>query len=126
MRWKGLNIKPALRHWEEQPALASVDDTDRLSSLTFALPQKPVYGHPYLSHQHIAVSDERFRSTWTSKSAATFFSPYGRSRMRYYDRELHFLGIIRRLTRDSTWTSCEFYGSLCEYAHPNYPGMLGT
>jgi hypothetical protein len=40
--WNGLNIKPALRYWEERPALGSVDESEHRPSLTFALPEKPV------------------------------------------------------------------------------------
>ena len=47
--WNGLNIKPALWHWEEQPVLWSVDEYDNRPSLTFALPRKPVFDHPHLS-----------------------------------------------------------------------------
>jgi hypothetical protein len=102
--WNGLNIKPALRHWEEQSALGSVDDADGRPSLTFALPEKPVYRHPYLSHQHIAISI-RGSDPWTFRGAATFFPPYVPELNEYYGRELHFHYARIRSEPRSIWNS---------------------
>lgn len=111
--WNGLNIKPALRHWEEQPVLGSVDDSDGRPSLTFALPEKPVYAHPYLSHQHIAVS-VRGSDPWTFRGTATFFPPYVPELNEYYGRELHFHYARIRSEPRSIWNSVSLLMSISD------------
>lgn len=102
--WNGLNIKPALRYWEERPALGSVDETEERPSLTFALPEKPVYEHPQLSQQQIAVSI-RGSDPWTFRGTATFFPPYVPELNEYYGRELHCDYARVRVEPRSIWHS---------------------
>ena len=102
--WNGLNIRPALWHWEEQPVLGSVDESDNRPSLTFALPGKPVFDHPHLSRQHIAVSI-RGCDPWTFAGAATFFPPYVPELNEYYGRELYHDYARVRAEPRSIWNS---------------------
>ena len=102
--WNGLNIKPALRHWEEQPVLGSDEESERRPALTFALPEKPVYEHPQLSQQHIAVSI-RGSDPWTFRGTATFFPPYVPELNEYYGRELHYHYARVRAEPRSIWHS---------------------
>ena len=102
--WNGLNIRPALWHWEEQPVLGSVDESDNRPSLTFALPGKSVFDHPHLSRQHIAVSI-RGCDPWTFAGAATFFPPYVPELNEYYGRELYHDYARVRAEPRSIWNS---------------------
>ena len=104
VNWNGLNIKPALRYWEERPALGSVDDSGHRPSLTFALPDKPVYQHPQLSQQHLAVSI-RGSDPWEFKGSSTFFPPYVPELNEYYGRELHYHYARIRSEPRSIWQS---------------------
>jgi hypothetical protein len=104
VNWNGLNIKPALPYWEERPALASIDESERRPSLTFALPDKPVYAHPHLSQQHIGVSI-RGSDSWTFRGTATFFPPYVPELNEYYGRELYFDYARVRAEPRSIWNS---------------------
>lgn len=103
-RWNGLNIRPALRYWEEQPVLGSVDESERRPILTFALPEKPVYDHPQLSQQHIAVS-MRGSDPSSFRGTATFFPPYVPELNEYYGRELHYHYARVRVEPRSIWHS---------------------
>lgn len=102
--WNGLNIKPALRYWVERPTLGSVDESERRPSLTFALPDKPVYDHPQLSQQQLAVSI-RGADPWTFRGTATFFPPYVPELNEYYGRNLHFDYARVRAEPRSIWNS---------------------
>jgi hypothetical protein len=111
--WNGLNIKPALRYWDEQPVLGSVDESERRPTLTFALPQKPVYDHPHLSQQHIAVSI-RGSDPWTFMGTSTFFPPYVPELNEYYGRELHFHYARIRSEPRSIWQSISLLTNLSD------------
>jgi hypothetical protein len=102
--WNGLNIKPALRFWNDQPVLGSVDESERRPVLTFALPEKPVYDHPQLSQQHLAVSI-RGSDPWTIRGSATFFPPYVPELNEYYGRELYSHYARVRAEPQSIWRS---------------------
>jgi hypothetical protein len=104
VNWNGLNIKPALRYWEERPTLGSVDESESRASLTFALPDKPLYEHPNLSQQHVAVSI-RGSDPWAFKGTATFFPPYVPELNEYYGRELHYHYARIRSEPCSIWQS---------------------
>jgi hypothetical protein len=102
--WNGLNIKPALRYWQQQSVLGSVDESGRRPSLSFALPEKPVYIHPQLSQQRIAVSI-RGSDPWTFAGTATFFPPYVPELNEYYGRELYYRYAHVRAEPRSIWNS---------------------
>jgi hypothetical protein len=104
LSWNGLNIKPALRYWEDRTALGSVDESDRQPSLTFALPKKPVYDDPFVSQQHFAVSIKG-SDPWTFKGTATFFPPYVPELNEYYGRSLHYHYARVRSEPPSIWRS---------------------
>ena len=87
--WNGLNIKPALRHWKEQSVLGSVDESERVPSVTFPLPKKPVYDLPEFSHQHL-VASVLGSDPWKRAQEATFFPPYVPELNEYYGRELFY------------------------------------
>jgi hypothetical protein len=86
--WNGLNIRPALHHWKDQSVLGSVEESERTPSVTFALPQKPLYDVPELSQQHLAVSVQG-SDPWNMRDA-TFFPPYIPELNEYYGRQLYF------------------------------------
>jgi hypothetical protein len=104
VHWNGLNIKPAVRHSKEQAALGSVDDSETRPSVTFALPEKPVYDHPYLSQQYIGVTISG-SDPWELGGEATFFPPYIPELNEYYGRELHFGDSQVRAEPRSIWRS---------------------
>jgi len=102
--WNGLNIRPALRHWKEQSLLGTVDESGRTPSVTFLLPEKPVYDFPELSHQHLAVS-VRGSDPWSPVREATFFPPYVPELNEYYGRQLYFDYARVRAEPTSLWRS---------------------
>lgn len=89
INWNGLNIRPALHYWREQPVLGSVEELDRRPSLTFALPPTPLLDHPLVAQQYIGIT-VRGSDPWTFQGTATFFPPYIPELNDYYGRELHF------------------------------------
>lgn len=105
--WNGLNIKPTSPYWAERPVLGSVDESEGRPSLTFALPDKPVFDHPQLSQQQLAVSI-RGGDPWTLKGTATFFPPYVPELNEYYGRNLHFDYARVRAEPRSIWNSIAF------------------
>ena len=102
--WNGLNVRPALWHWEEHPVLGSVDESGNRASLTFALPKKPAVDHPHLSRQYIAASI-RGCDPWTFAGTTTFFPPYVPELNEYYGRELHHHYACVRAEPRSAWDS---------------------
>ena len=72
--------------------------------MTLALPDKPVFEHPQLSQQHIAVSI-RGSDPWSFKGTATFFPPYVPELNEYYGRELHYHYAGIRSEPRSIWQS---------------------
>lgn len=102
--WNGLNIRPTIQHWKVQSVLGSVDESSRPPSVTFALPEKPVYDVPELSEQHLAVS-VRGSDPWGRTRDATFFPPYVPELNEYYGRELYFNYACVRAEPASVWRS---------------------
>ena len=102
--WNGLNIQPPSMHWKEQAALGSVDLSASRPSVTFALPEKPVYDHPYLTQQYIAVTISG-SDPWELRGEATFFPPYVPDLNEYYGRELYFHYAQVRVQRHAIWSS---------------------
>jgi hypothetical protein len=102
--WNGLNIQPPSMHWKEQTALGSVDLLESRHSVTFALPEKPVYDHPYLTQQYLAVTVSG-SDPWEMRGEATFFPPYVPELNEYYGRELYFQYAHVRVQPQDIWSS---------------------
>ena len=102
--WNGLNIKPALRHWKEHSILGSVDESDRAPSVTFSLPDKPVYDVPGFTRQHLAVTISG-SDLWNHAHHSTFFPPYLPDLNEYYARQMFYHYARVRTEPPSIWHS---------------------
>ena len=104
VNWNGLNIKPALRYWEEHPALGSVDDSGAPAVLDVR-----VAGQAYLSAS-AALSAAYCRlyqrlGSLGVQGHSTFFPPYVPELNEYYGRELHYHYARIRSEPRSIWQS---------------------
>jgi len=103
--WNGLNIKPPLMGFEEQPVLGMVSENDR-TSVTFELPPKPFFDDIQLHTQNVVVSVHPLVTT----ENLVLKPPYFPKLNEYYGREAYFeynavrseregIGIVTHVTR---------------------------
>jgi hypothetical protein len=100
--WNGLNLKPAIHHWKDQAVLGSIDETDRRPSVTFPLPEKPIYDTAYSSEQQL-VATVIGSDPWTHGRDWTFFPPYVPELNEYYARNLFFDYARLRIEPPAIW-----------------------
>ena len=83
--WNGLNIKPPLMGFEQQPVLGTISENGRIS-VTFELPPKPFFDDGALHTQNVVVS---VRPLVTAENVV-LKPPYFPKLNEYYGREAYF------------------------------------
>lgn len=97
--WNGFNIKPPLKHFEEQTVLGMVSEGYNVPTITFQLPPKPFYNKIAYHGQKLVVSINPLIDI-SKPENFTFRTPYIPELNEYFGRECCIIWNIARAETD--------------------------